>query len=69
MVTMALLSMIFSHLLLVATTIVPNFKFLAYPILEILPVGLLGHRWQYGTSALRFSKKPSPGRADKNVNL
>jgi len=34
------LSMIFLHLLLVATTI-PSFKFLAYPILKILPAGLL----------------------------
>jgi len=36
----SLLSMIFLHLLLVDTTM-PNFKFLAYPILEMLPAGLL----------------------------
>jgi len=35
-----LFSIIFLHLLLVAT-IIPNFKFLVYPILEILPAGLL----------------------------
>jgi len=34
-------------------TTIQNFKFLAYPILEILPVGLLGPQ------ALRFSKKPT----------
>jgi len=34
---------------------ITNFKFLAYPILEILPAGLLSH-------SMRFSKKPSPGR-------